>query len=216
MSHQLVAAVWDLLEGRHDVANILREVVGQHVTDLAMLQLQEDLIAHIEPLMRIVAWIKTIFDLQRSYLQATTGADELHPYLAACLIPSDLVFSTLMYLIQVKSRLFPSGTMTIREFSKHRYFIAQTLLSGLRLLLLRNECLSAEKKHNMERAINSVWQHPRLSPVEQFVVSELIPEAIDALRSSEPPGSHYASPDQHSSSIPTFTAGLVSLETRAT
>jgi hypothetical protein len=178
MSHQIVAAVWEQL-GRHDIANIVREILGQHAVDLA-LQWHDGLISNMEELMHAVCWLKAIFDLQRTYLQGQTGVDGCHPYLVRFLLPADLVFSTIMYLVQVKLRLFPSATATILEYSKYRYFLAKTLLSGVRVLLLRNEPLSAEKKYNLERAIRAAWQRQQshLSPPERHLVLEVLPEAI--------------------------------------
>lgn len=209
MSHQHLAAVWDQLQGRHDVANILREIIGQHVADLAVLQLQEDLVAHVESLMRPVAWIKVIFDLQRAYLQATSGKENSASH---GLLPSETVFSTLMYLIQVKSRLFPTQTLTIREFAKYRYFTGQTLLSGLRLLLLLNEYLPASKKSNLERAVTAVWQHARLPESEQFLIFDLLPSAIDCIRTSRPDDDRDAPSGAVYNFLPTYAEGLVSTD----
>jgi hypothetical protein len=184
MSHSLVAIAWDQLGGRHDVASILHEVLGQHASDLALLQLQDDLVGSVEPLMRIVSWIKVVMDLQRAYVP---GFDAGHAvsYDASTRISSELIFSTMMYLIQIKSRVFPTHTMTMREFAKYRYQIAQVLLSGLRVLLLRNDFMPLEKKYNLKRSLDKAWSHPSLPEEERFLVFDLLPAAIDLLKSTE-------------------------------
>lgn len=208
MSHQVLAAVWDQL-GRRDVSNVLREIIGQHASELALLQLEEDRIASISPLMRAVTWIKAIFDLQRTYLQGTQDQDGWDPYLTPYLLPSNLIYSTLLYLVNVKTRLFPHPSTAIREFSKHRFYIAQTLLSGVRVILLRQDRLSAEKKYNFERALGAAWQHGRLTEVEAYLVYELLPEALDQIPSSDSADEHVLIPEAISAHIPSFMSGLV-------
>jgi hypothetical protein len=214
MSHQLVAAVWEQL-GRHDVANIVREIVGQHAIDLA-LQWQDGLSNNTEQLIHAVCWIKVIFDLQRTYLQGCAGVANCDPYVVRYLIPPDLIFSTMMYLIQVKSKLFPSTAATIPAYSKHRYFIAKTLLSGIRVLLLRNESLPVENKYNLERAIRAAWKgQSDLSPPERQLLAEVLQEAIDRI-----PTANQADGPQSDrqlwlnfldrAAIPSFMTGLVS------
>lgn len=136
MSHPLVAAVWEQLS-RYDVANILREIVGEHAAELAVLQVQRGLVSNIELLTRMVFWVKAIFDLQRTYLQGVSGVADCNPYVVPYLLSSDMVYSTLMYLVRLKTELFPSSTATIREFAQYRYFLAQTLLAGVRVLLFK-------------------------------------------------------------------------------
>ncbi|KAI9927704.1 hypothetical protein MW887_002556 [Aspergillus wentii] len=177
MSHPLVAAVWEQL-GRHDVANILREVIGEYATELATLHVKSGPTSDIESTTRMVFWIKAIFDLQRTYLQGMSGMRDCHPYLLPYLLPSETIFSTLMYLIRVKSELFPISMATTPEFAEHRYSIAQTLLAGVRLLVLRGENLHTHMKVNLEQAIRAAWQHPGLSSGESYLVNDFLPSAI--------------------------------------
>ncbi|PKY08068.1 hypothetical protein P168DRAFT_323258 [Aspergillus campestris IBT 28561] len=177
MSHPLVAAVWEQL-GRRDLANILREIIGQHAVDIAVLQAQDDQASKIEPLTRSVFWIKTIFDAQRTRLQELVTTHDVptsnhSPYL----LPSDAIFSTLMYLVQVKSKLFPCNKPVAPGLMCYRHFIAHTLLAGIRLLVLRGDDISAEDKFNLERAMAAAWQHPDLTSAELFLINDLLPRA---------------------------------------
>lgn len=210
MSHPLVAAVWEQL-GRHDVANtsILRGIMGEHAAELAVLQVQSGLVSIIEPLTQMVFWVKAIFDLQRTYLQSVAGVIDCHPYVVPYLLSSEMIYSTLMYLVRVKTQSFPSTTATIREFAQYRYFLARTLLAGVRLLLLRGDGLLDEMKSDLERTIRVAWRHPGLSSAEQYLVNDLLPGAIDRIGSSELTESPAPVPDSGGPVLPTFVSGLV-------
>lgn len=208
MSHPLVAAVWEQL-GRHDVANILREIMGEHAAELAVLQVRSGLVSSIEPVTRMVFWVKAIFDLQRTYLQGVAGVADCHPYVVPYLLSSEMVYSTLMYLVRVKSELFPSTTATILEFAQYRYFLAQTLLAGVRVLLLRGEGLLDEMKGNLEHAIRVAWNHPGLSNAEQYLVNNLLPGAIGRIGSSEVQDTTPSGPTSRAPILPAFVSGLV-------
>lgn len=210
--------VFERLHGRHDIADVLRDIIAKHALDSSLLQLQENSASNTESSICVIVWIKVIFDLQRTYLQACAGVNECPPYLLPCLIPSELVFSTITYLIQVKLRLFPNQTNIItREFAKQRYFIAQTLLSGLRLLLLRNEGFHPQKKSLLQSTISAAWQQGRFCEAEQFVVSEVFSEVLDLIRPIECPNEHFhpLEPTNWSkANLPTFSAGLYPLDIR--
>lgn len=211
MSHPLVAAVWEQL-GRTDISNILREVIGDHAAQLAVSQVQNGLVADVEPLVRIVFWIKAIFDLQRSYLQGLTSVRECPPSLLPYLLPLDAIYSTLMYLIRVKAELLPMTAAGVRDRTQYRYFLAEAVLAGVRLLLLRGESLHAEMRSNLERAMKTAWQHPGLSNEESYLVNVLLSRAINDIgggadtSSGQSPlvasGGHF---------LPSFNSGLVSI-----
>ncbi|RAQ65311.1 hypothetical protein COH20_008667 [Aspergillus flavus] len=185
MSHPLVAAVWEQLR-RRDITNIVREIIGEHATDVAIFQAEDASdVAKIEHLMHAVFWIKAIFDLQRTYLQGLTNFDDGHPSSTSYLLPSEVIFSTLMYLVQVKPKLFPCSKPPAPELVKYRHFLALTLLAGARLLLLRGQSIRHEMKFNLERAIRKAWQDSELPGAERFMVSNLLPKVIDSIESSD-------------------------------
>ncbi|THC96500.1 hypothetical protein EYZ11_003999 [Aspergillus tanneri] len=185
MSHPLVAAVWEQL-GRRDLANLLREIIGEHAADIAVSQIQDGAQpAKTEALTQSVFWIRAIFDLQRTYLQGLRSIHGGHSSFLHYLLPSEVVLSAVMYLVQVKTSLFPCTTPTAPEVVRYRHFLVHTLLAGIRLLLLRGENLSPDVKFNMERVIRSAWQDPDLSSVERYLVSDLLPKAISSIGSPE-------------------------------
>lgn len=185
MSHPLVAAVWEQL-GRRDLANILREIIGEHAAEIAVSQIQDGTQASkVESLTRSVFWIRAIFDLQRTYMQGLRSIHDGQSSFLHYLLPSDVILSAVMYLVQVKTSLFPCSTTTAPDLVRYRHFLAHTLLAGIRLLLLRGENLSPDAKFNMERVIRSAWQDPDLSSVERYLVSDLLPKAINSIGSPE-------------------------------
>lgn len=212
MSHPLVAAVWEQL-GRRDLANILREIIGEHVLDIAVSQ-PDGQSASIEPLTRTVFWIKTIFDAQRTYLQGLASVHECHPYFLPYLLPSETVFSTLMYLLKVKLELFPCNRSTDPELVGYRHLIAHTLLAGTRVLLLRGEPIHTDKKFRFEKAMRAAWRNSDLSNVERFLISDLLPKAIDSIGSTELSATQTLTIDRGKPYLPSFAAGLVSAPIR--
>jgi hypothetical protein len=204
-SHLEIANVWEGLQSRTDISNILREILGQHTLDLLNVQ-----IATADAL-RPVLWIKAIFDLQRAYLQATAGAVDCP---VPGLLSTELVFSTLMYLLHVKSRLFPGNIHLEPDRATQRLHLTHTLLSGVRLLLLRNEYIAPEDIKRLENTVEAVWTEKDLPDGEHFVVSELLPEALDTESPTEnQAGREYADIlRQHG--VPLFVEGLVSFLVR--
>ncbi|KAE8386386.1 hypothetical protein BDV23DRAFT_163264 [Aspergillus alliaceus] len=196
MSHPLVAAVWEQLR-RRDITNILREIIGEHATDVAIFQAEDSPDAKVEPLMHPVFWIKAIFDLQRTYLQGLTNFDDGHPCSPLYLLPSEVIFTTLMYLVQVKPKLFPCNKPVNPELVKYRHVLTLTLLAGARLLLLRGESVRHEMKFNLERAIRTAWQDSELPSAERFMVSNLLPKMIESMESSDLSKGHAFFPASH-------------------
>ncbi|KAF1965866.1 hypothetical protein BU23DRAFT_574517 [Bimuria novae-zelandiae CBS 107.79] len=209
--HQNLAQVWEHLQGRHDVANLVREIIGQHSIDSS---LQENEFRSIEESVRTIGWIKIIFDSQRCYLSGiATGVAECPPYVLSCLLPPDLLLSTILYLINVKTRLFSSQTtLMTREFTRPRHILAQTILSGLRLLLLRKDGLETNDIRRLQNAINQAWRDDRLLGVERFIVAELFAEILNAL--NEPSRENPYQREWTNAKLPTYAAGLYPLDIR--
>ncbi|KAF2261628.1 hypothetical protein CC78DRAFT_343557 [Lojkania enalia] len=216
LPHRNLAAVWLHLQGRHDIANILREIIGQHSVDLS---LQDEESRNPEESIRTIIWIKTIFDLERCYLSGNaTGISECPPYVLSCLLPSELLFSTILYLVNAKTRLFPSQTTLLtREFTRPRHILAQTLLSGLRLLLLRKENIATQEQRRLQISINTAWHNDRLHGVEQFIVSELFAATLDQVNASGSRDDASVNPyiqEWSNARLPTYAAGLYPLDIR--
>ncbi|OJI83714.1 hypothetical protein ASPTUDRAFT_190162 [Aspergillus tubingensis CBS 134.48] len=208
MSHPLVAAVWEQL-GRRDLAHILREIIGEHALDIALYQ--QDAKASVEPLTRSVFWIKTIFDAQRTYLQGLSHVRDCHPYFLPYLLPTETIFSALMYLVKVKVELFPSHKSTDGDFIRYRLLIAHTLLTGIRVLLLRGEAIDTDRKFQFERAMRAAWRNPDLSNVERFLISDFLPKALTSIGSPDLSTSQAFLLDCGKPYLPPFATGLYPL-----
>jgi hypothetical protein len=216
LQHRRLAEAWTSLQGRHDIAAILREIIGQHSFDLA---LDDDDSGNANSSVQTILWIKTLFDLQRCYLSGiANGVAECPPYVLSCLLPPELLLSSILYLVDVKTRLFPGQTTLItKEFARPRHILAQTILSGLRLLLLRKESVSAHDKRRLQKAINTAWQHDRLHGVERFIVSDLFAQILDAITAGTQGVTRDSADNPYieewrNARLPTFAGGLVSLE----
>lgn len=212
--HRKLAEVWTTLQGQHDAAAILREIIGLHSINLA---LNDQDSTNSNSSIQTIIWIKTIFDLQRCYLSGiTNGVAECPPYVLSCLLPPDLLLSSILYLVDVKTRLFPSQTTLItKEFTRPRHILAQTILSGLRLLLLRKESVAAHDKRRLQKAINTAWKHDRLHGVERFIVSDLFAQILDTITAGDQGVTRESADNPYitewkNARLPTFGAGLVS------
>ncbi|CAI6330036.1 unnamed protein product [Periconia digitata] len=209
--HRILAEVWQHLEGRNDIANIVREIIGQHSLDSA---LQHDSSTHAEETIRTIIWLKTIFDLQRCYLSGiASGVAECPPFVSSCLLPHELLFSSILYLINVKTRFFSSQTtLMTKEFTRPRHILTQTILSGLRLLLLRKQDVDPHDKRRLQNAINSAWKDDRLFGVERFVVSEIYAEVLNSLGDTSRQNPYHR--EWVNANLPTYAAGLYPLDMR--
>jgi hypothetical protein len=212
LRHRNLAEVWQHLEGRQDIANIVREIVGQHSIEST---LEEDVSRNTEESVRTIIWLKTIFDLQRCYLSGiANGVAECPPYVASSLLPVELLFSTILYLINVKTKLFSSQTtLMTREFTRPRHILAQTILSGLRLLLLRKESVAANDKRRLQNAINTAWRDDRLHGVERFIVSDVFAEILNSLNETSAENPYRR--EWTNANLPTYAAGLVGFSSPA-
>lgn len=213
MSHQLVAQVWEQLLRplRPDVTNILRELIGEHTVELAESHVHGGLPTNPEPLTRLIVWTRTIFDLQRTHLLASTGVSN-DQTMSESLVPSDVVFSTLMYLIKWKTELSPDNSTNSQTVTRHLLIISQVLISGVRLLLLRGDAMSTERKAKLEGALRAAWQYPTPSNTQKYLANELLPRAINSIGVSRLGESYFATASPHSSHLAGNSPGLVSLQ----
>ncbi|KAF2463644.1 uncharacterized protein BDR25DRAFT_319849 [Lindgomyces ingoldianus] len=90
-----------------------------------------------------------------------------------------------------------------------RHILAQTLLSGLRLLLLRKENIAAHDKRRLQVSINTAWQHDRLHGVDRFVVSDLFAAILDSVNEISRENPYIQ--EWANARLPTYAAGLYPL-----
>lgn len=178
MSHQDVAAIWSTLQGRLDIDNIVQELIGryylkasQHRTDRALLRACA--FDHIVAL-------RTIFDLQRTYLQSS----ELSFESRSSLLHPSILFSTISHLLEVKA----SAISTLDGFTDHDAycsFIGQTFLSGLRALLLQKRDTPSTEHEAFVLRFDEVWGCETLRDVDHFVINLLCRRILAELSSPD-------------------------------
>lgn len=197
MSHKAVAAVWAGLQRRPDIDHILRELIGQYSLDLSLHRGDHHRLRDIS-YNHIVA-LKTIFDLQRTYLQSSHLSHESR----SSLLHHDLLFAAIVHLLDLKAE-------THRFPDHHSYcsLLAQVLLSGLRALLLRKRSLTSKDFDTLTNRFDEVWAGERLEDVTLFVVQSLCRRIIQEFF-KDTPSSKYASPACGIVHLPDFFHKLV-------
>lgn len=202
-SYKYLAAVWKQLQDRTDITSVLREVIGQHV--LCDLGQEDD--AHTT---QTIVWIKAIYDLQRCYL---CGADpsDIQSQIAPSLLPFELLYSSILYLIEVKVKHFPSQTALLTKvFTRPRLILAQAVLSGLRLLTLHKSHITAQQRQRLRLAFNEAWKDDVLQGAEGCMVQNVFAAIMDLMTEIHHVDAYRA--ERESASLPIYASGLVSLQ----
>ncbi|OAL55463.1 hypothetical protein IQ07DRAFT_582945 [Pyrenochaeta sp. DS3sAY3a] len=209
--HRNLAAVWEHLLERDDISTTLCEITGQNSLQNLLLDQEQ----RSREALQTIIWIKTIFDLQRCYLSGTiAGVSECSPNLSPCLLPQELILSSILYLIDIKTRTFlPEGQRIDGKFADSRLILAETVLSGLRLLLLRNQNLLERHRRRLEIAIENAWKDDRSEGVECLVAQQIFPLILRSLRDSD--FSDQYQKERLSAQLPKYSIGLYPLNIRA-
>lgn len=202
MSHQDVAAIWSTLQGRSDIDNILQECIGHYSLKASRFcgnrkQLRANAFTHFVS-------IRTIFDLQRTYLQSL----DLSQDSKASLIQADLLVSTIFHLLEVQSLTFVAED-ALQDHEAYLSFAGKTLLSGLRAVHLRGIQLSVEQHEMLTSRFGQVWNRESLRERDHFIINFLCRRAISEIGTSTA-SSIYSKPACGVVSLPDFYHGLVS------
>src|SRR5215471_376792 len=96
MTHIDLAKVWVHLQSRGNTTNILREILGE----LALRVDGKRPETVFELSLRFTAWIKVIFDMQRTYLQGTN----LSAVPCGRLIPPSDLLTAIQKVVDIKQR----------------------------------------------------------------------------------------------------------------
>ncbi|KAF1918188.1 hypothetical protein BDU57DRAFT_547277 [Ampelomyces quisqualis] len=209
--HNDLASVWGHLLLRNHVPVVLREIIGQHALQSAS---QENGTHTDKCFHEIVIWIRLIYDLQRCYLTGyTIGTSEIPPQIASCLLPVDLLFSSILYLIGIKTRTFPSQTtLMTKEFVRRRLILAQTVLSGLRLMLCHKSFLNGNEKRRLQSTIDGAWKDDNLGGAECCIVQLVFAAMIDILNEVDHLDAYHV--ERENARLPMILTGLYPLDVR--
>jgi len=204
-----VSGVWAELQDRNDIAIILREIIGRHAL-YDVFHEDEGQTSH-ETGYQTIIWIKIIYDLQGCYLSGIT-AGMLNP---SQTLERELLFSSILYLISAKLRTFPSQTTLIGDHGDAlahdigRLILAQTVLSGLRLLLLRKDQIPPNQIRSLQAALNQGWRDDHLRGVERCIVQQIFAAILDIIH--EPDHVDAYRVERENARLPAYATGLVCL-----
>lgn len=201
MSHRSFAAIWTQLEGRPDIANIVREQIGEHILDSSD---APNLDRPLTSSLPLIALFKVIFDLQRTYYQCSTAQVE-----SAHLLPTRLLRLAIIYLLRIKCKALRSASTL---YAAQRSFLARVLISGLRALWLAlgfHRChLPDESVKELSIAFDQAWKGEELVELDRFLIR--IQHIIISAELSRPT-SDLSIPARGKVRLPNHSTGLVSI-----
>lgn len=200
-STHYIASAWSHLCSRGDIDSILRELLGLHALKLSQYEGEDK----IQPAMHLVSWVKLILDLQRTYLQWRDRTEALGTYL----VDPELLLSTILHLTHLKSSIFPRDRPIFPGYMIYRFFIAQTILSGVRAVLLQSSALGVEHEsriRTIEKAIRDAWEEEKLTSAEKFIYKV----CVSTLRTVPLGDLELPACGRGDFNLPKYTTGLVS------
>ena len=199
MSHHTFATVWMQLKARTDIDNILCETIGHYNLESSIPVSSDET---LRDSLRLVVFFKVVFDLQRTYSQCSNSSAE-----SAYLLQPKQLFLAIIHLIHLKARVYRRPRDTSVQFTTHRCFLAQTLVSGLRALWLRKYDLSKDQISFLQRELNEAWKGEELTGLEKFIhqiVRRTILEGLGDLNSD------LSRPACGQAQLQSYSTGLVS------
>jgi hypothetical protein len=164
MSHHDLAAVWSALNCRPDIDNILQELIGRYVLEASKHASEGSLLREIA-FGHVVA-LRTIFDLQRTYLQSPNLSFETK----SLILTPDILFSAITHLLDVKISVFCDHD-GFPDYDVYCSFIGQALVSGIRALHIQNRRLSSPEYTTIMLRFNEAWNGETLRDVDQFSIN---------------------------------------------
>jgi hypothetical protein len=178
MSHHLLADIWNHLEKRTDIDNILRELIGQHALEASV---SGGSLGDAQTFQFVVS-LKILFDLQRVYLQSLNTASQ------AYFLQIPQLFLALSYLLQIMPGIVSRRGLKEELPWAERMFLLLTILSGFRVLSLRNQVeiasgisqpiLSVENLGKLRGSCKS-WDDGERTDLDRFVIDGLCEAILD-------------------------------------
>jgi hypothetical protein len=205
MSHQDLAAIWSTLQGRLDIEHIVLELIGHYYLDV--LRYRSDRGRLRSSAFQHIVALRAIFDLQRTYLQSS----ELSFQSKASLLPPEILFSTIVHLLEVKASAFCTDD-ALADHAEYLSFIGQTLLSGLRALLLQTKSIPRNEFEQFLQRFEEVWACETLCDADHFSI-QLFCRRILVELSDESESKVYSIPACGMAHLQDFYGGLVSSQT---
>jgi hypothetical protein len=201
MSHHDIAAVWSTLQGRWDIDNIARELVGRYCLEASKHRTNREE-ARSSAFRHIIA-LRAICDLQRTYLLSS----DLSLESKGCLLDPKLLLSILSQLLEIKASFF-SARDGLPDHQAHCSYIGQTFLSGLRALLLHTNKPPRKDCNTFFLRFEDVWARENLQDVDHFSIKLLCNRMLSELV-KEPETPLYGLAACGAVQLPDFYCGLV-------
>ena len=174
MSHRRLASVWAQLQGRVDVDNILREIIGEYT-------LKESACFNDPRIIRtnalqFISNLKIIFDFHRTSLVSPSHSTP------ACPPPLrfDTLFSAILLLLKLKSDVFKPPHNFVPSYEADCGFIAQTLFSGLRALLLFSSASDRDCRI-IQIKFSKAWENEEFNDHDDMLVNYLCRSMVKEL-----------------------------------
>ncbi|KAH7073549.1 hypothetical protein BKA63DRAFT_603910 [Paraphoma chrysanthemicola] len=206
--HRKLAVVWDTLQ-RNNACTALREVIGQHA--LRNTLTENDEIGTGAGNDQAIAWIKTIFDLQRCYLIGATDALHLFTPIKPCLIPPELLYSSILYLIRTGRRSRNIGAHSETKHLAHSELVwALTILSGLRLLLLYKDSISRQNVSCLQKALGEAWTGKEARVLEDYIIQHICSNILGLIKDQDHADAYTV--ERGNAQLPTYASGIYPLD----
>lgn len=231
MTARIVAEAWRELVERKDIDIVIYELIGRYEVSIIPPHKTSYSEERLKRAMQAVSQLKLILDLQRTYLQSLDGREELDSFR----INTNLLISILLYLNQLKTLIQTrainiatngrrNGDLPDRMFDKisaedrtYRFLIAQTILSGVRALLLQTKPSMHPELKQLSQALLDTWSDVRSTEeIEDFIIHRLCVGSLDQVLSEIEDG--IVSPllcspccGHHDIKLPRYSTGLVCL-----
>ena len=217
--HEILAEIWKHLEKRLDIESLVQEIIGKHSLQTASITSTSTNSQLCASSLHLFVTLKIIFDLQRAYLQSCEPDSRTRAYI----LELDQLRLTIQYLIHVKSQPCwcgngnknGNGKSHVRpnnaqdqEYNGQLYFLAQTLVSGLRALWLHPQQLPLQQVSNLTKSFNAAWNDLPLDAGTSFLIDGLCRRILQEL--DERPKSGLAKPACEVLRLPDYELGLVS------
>lgn len=175
MTHIDLAKVWIQLRSCANMSNVFREILGE----LALSVAGEKPDTTFELSLPFTVWIKAVFDLQHTYLLEGNSSDIPRGRLVS---PSCLL-AAIQKVVDIKQDADALRHKDQSQYPQQRYFMAQVVLSGLRVLLLGNINLVSDGILTLETRLKAWETSAPQHSAEKFIMDKCV-SAIESVHSS--------------------------------
>jgi hypothetical protein len=182
MAARLIATIWELLDGRKDVGNLILELIGHH--GLSMVNVLDGSPIALHGFTRqLLVRLKIILDHALSHFVlrdlATTSASDVP-------IGKDFLYEITILLLQFANRIESPERIGTNDYVLQRGLLFSTFLAAFRAVCLCTSPLTFEEEDALRQKTATLcrtWEsHQSLSEVENLVLYSLVPATLDQIQ----------------------------------